>query len=327
MSSHPRLDVSGRWGDVGGKPVVAGGGGTGGGGTRSAAVGGAGAGETSRPALRHVVVHGKCLAVFDQPDGAGPGFQRVFGEFISRNGDRVCLLVCTHRHPRGRGGFSCGENLLSWWLHISSLWTYAPMTTMRMRKNAGPTKTQEDPCRRLSVDTGCLPGVHPGLEWVDERGATFGPAHLSDGTLRALALITALSQPEEGMPLVSCIDEPELGLHPAALDMLCGLISSVATRHQVIVSTQSPVILDHFEPEQVVVAERHQGETKFTKLDLVSLKVGWRTILCPKSTTRMWSGGDHDPALCVGRGADGGAVLGGVCSYLTFRALGSRFAP
>ncbi len=105
------------------------------------------------------------------------------------------------------------------------------------------------------------------LEWVDERGATFGPAYLSDGTLRALALITALGQPLDEMPLVSCIDEPELGLHPAALEVLCGLMSSVGARRQVIVSTQSPVVLDHFEPEDVVVAERVDGATRLRRLD------------------------------------------------------------
>ena len=105
------------------------------------------------------------------------------------------------------------------------------------------------------------------LEWRDEQGATFGPAHLSDGTLRALALIAALGQPGEGMPLLSCIDEPELGLHPAAVEILCGLISSAGQGHQVIVSTQSPAVLDHFEPEQVVVAERRDGATELTRLD------------------------------------------------------------
>lgn len=109
------------------------------------------------------------------------------------------------------------------------------------------------------------------LEWVDERKATFGPAHLSDGTLRALALLSALAQPEEGMPLVSCIDEVELGLHPAALELLCGLISSVATRRQVIVSTQSPVVLDHFEPKHVVVAERQDAATVLKRLDEAQL--------------------------------------------------------
>lgn len=105
------------------------------------------------------------------------------------------------------------------------------------------------------------------LEWVDDKGETFGPAHLSDGTLRAMALIAALGQPEDSLPLISCIDEPELGLHPAALQILCGLISSVATRHQVILSTQSPAVLDHFEPSQVVVAERDDGATQLRRLE------------------------------------------------------------
>lgn len=112
------------------------------------------------------------------------------------------------------------------------------------------------------------------LEWMDERGATFGPAHLSDGTLRALALIAALAQPEKSLPMTSCIDEPELGLHPAAISVLCGLISSVAARRQVIVSTQSPAVLDHFEPGQIVVAERREAATCFRRLDEAAL-AGW----------------------------------------------------
>lgn len=105
------------------------------------------------------------------------------------------------------------------------------------------------------------------LDWVDDRGETFGPAHLSDGTLRAIALFTALGQPAELAPLVSSIDEPELGLHPAALTILCGLIQSVAAHRQVIVSTQSPAMLDHFAPEDVVVAERKEGATELRRLD------------------------------------------------------------
>jgi predicted ATPase len=105
------------------------------------------------------------------------------------------------------------------------------------------------------------------LDWVDDRGETFGPAHLSDGTLRAIALITALGQPTEMLPILSCIDEPELGLHPAALNLLCGLMKSVAARRQVIVSTQSPALLDEFAPEDVVVAERKDGATELRRLD------------------------------------------------------------
>jgi predicted ATPase len=109
------------------------------------------------------------------------------------------------------------------------------------------------------------------LNWIDDRGETFGPAHMSDGTLRALALITALGQPADRLPLMSCIDEPELGLHPAALELLCSLIRSVTAHRQVIVSTQSPVVLDHFEPDQVVVAERVDSATQLRRLDAGAL--------------------------------------------------------
>jgi predicted ATPase len=109
------------------------------------------------------------------------------------------------------------------------------------------------------------------LQWKDDRGEILGPAHLSDGTLRMIALITALGQPESLLPMLSCIDEPELGLHPSALEILCGLISSVTTHHQVIVSTQSPAILDHFEPDSIVVAERSDAATALKRLDATKL--------------------------------------------------------
>jgi predicted ATPase len=109
------------------------------------------------------------------------------------------------------------------------------------------------------------------LDWVDDQGEVFGPAHTSDGTLRLIALFTALGQPTEMLPLVSCIDEPELGLHPAALELLCGLLRSVAAHRQVIVATQSTALLDHFEPEEVVVAERKDGATSLRRLERVAL--------------------------------------------------------
>lgn len=112
------------------------------------------------------------------------------------------------------------------------------------------------------------------LQWRDDRGELFSPAHLSDGTLRLMALFAALAQPEATMPMVSCIDEPELGLHPAAIEALCGLVSSVTARRQVIVSTQSPAVLDHFTPEDVIVAERHDGATELRRLDAAAL-AGW----------------------------------------------------
>ncbi|HEY0139145.1 MAG TPA: AAA family ATPase [Nannocystis sp.] len=110
------------------------------------------------------------------------------------------------------------------------------------------------------------------LRWVDDRDYTFGVHDLSDGTLRAIALITALSQPVSRLPAFVTIDEPELGLHPAAITLLAGLVRSIAPHCQVLLATQSPALLDEFSADEVVVAERQNGETVFQHLDAEKLK-------------------------------------------------------
>ncbi|MFH1095944.1 MAG: AAA family ATPase [Candidatus Desantisbacteria bacterium] len=95
----------------------------------------------------------------------------------------------------------------------------------------------------------------------------FGASSLSDGTLRFIALATLFLQPEKFLPSIILVDEPELGLHPAAITMLASLVKQVSVKTQVILSTQSPLLLDHFQPEDVLVADRVDGSTKFTPLD------------------------------------------------------------
>lgn len=95
----------------------------------------------------------------------------------------------------------------------------------------------------------------------------FGAASLSDGTLRFITLTTLFLQPEKFLPSVILVDEPELGLHPAAITMLASLVKQVSMKTQVILSTQSPLLLDHFQPEDVLVADRVEGGTQFTRLN------------------------------------------------------------
>ena len=105
------------------------------------------------------------------------------------------------------------------------------------------------------------------LEWR-HRGSDqyFGASALSDGTLRFIALATLLLQPVELRPKVILIDEPELGLHPFAIELLASMIRSASSDTQVILATQSPILLDYFEPEDVLVAERKGEETKLRRL-------------------------------------------------------------
>jgi predicted ATPase len=95
----------------------------------------------------------------------------------------------------------------------------------------------------------------------------FGASSLSDGTLRFIALATLFLQPEKFLPSVILVDEPELGLHPSAITLLASLVKQASVKTQVILSTQSPQLLDHFEPEDVLVAERVKGGTQLTRLD------------------------------------------------------------
>ena len=98
------------------------------------------------------------------------------------------------------------------------------------------------------------------------------PLHLnqlSDGSLRFICLATALLQPTP--PSTIIIDEPELGLHPAAITVLASLFKQAAARTQVITSTQSPLLLNHFEPEDLIVVDREDGASVLKRLDRAAL--------------------------------------------------------
>ncbi len=108
------------------------------------------------------------------------------------------------------------------------------------------------------------------LEWRHKKSDQyFDASSLSDGTLRFIALATLFSQPKgmDNSYSLILVDEPELGLHPYAIEMLASLIRQASVDTQVIVSTQSSLLLDHFEPEDVLVANRVADGTQITRLD------------------------------------------------------------
>ena len=112
------------------------------------------------------------------------------------------------------------------------------------------------------------------LEWRHKRSdAYFDVSSLSDGTLRFMALATLLLQPESLRPSVILVDEPELGLHPYALELLASLVKQAAVESRVVLATQSPILLDHFDPEDVLVTELEAGQTTFRRLDADDLNV------------------------------------------------------
>ncbi len=104
------------------------------------------------------------------------------------------------------------------------------------------------------------------LQWQDKYSSTtYGPEDLSDGTLRFIALTTLFLQPDP--PKTIIIDEPELGLHPAAIAKLSGMIKvAVKKGSQVIAATQSPDFVNYFEPEDILTVD-NSGSSDFRRLN------------------------------------------------------------
>ena len=110
------------------------------------------------------------------------------------------------------------------------------------------------------------------LNWRERNtDLLFTASQASDGMLRVMALVTLLLQPADDLPDVLILDEPELGLHPYAVNVIGGLIRAASTNAQVIIATQSTSLVDCFDPESVVVVERSGRASTFTRPDSEAL--------------------------------------------------------
>ncbi|NDV57909.1 AAA family ATPase [Bacteroides sp. 519] len=110
-------------------------------------------------------------------------------------------------------------------------------------------------------------GSYINLTWRDKYSESlYGATDLSDGTIRFIALVTLFLQPNP--PAVIIIDEPELGLHPFAINKLAGLVKSVTERGtQVILSTQSVELVNNFAPNDIVTVDNINGVSTFNRLN------------------------------------------------------------
>jgi predicted ATPase len=123
------------------------------------------------------------------------------------------------------------------------------------------------------------------LRWKEKgTNKVFNAGQASDGMLRTIALISLLAQNPKGLPTVLFLDEPELGLHPSAIDAVAGLIKSAAAHCQVFVATQSISLVNNFELEDLVVIDRKGRSSEFHRPDVENLQV----YLEEFSTGQIW---------------------------------------
>lgn len=95
----------------------------------------------------------------------------------------------------------------------------------------------------------------------------FDARQMSDGTLRALGILIALFQPGAG-PLIG-IEEPELAVHPGALDALLEAMRAASESRQIVLTSHSPELLGdkHWSDDQIRVVELVDGATTIGAVD------------------------------------------------------------
>lgn len=103
-------------------------------------------------------------------------------------------------------------------------------------------------------------------KYMENESYNFYADNFSDGTLRFACLVSLLLQPIELQPEIILIDEPELGFHPYAINILAELIKAASIDKQIIISTQSVELLNLFEPENVIVVDREKNQSTFKRL-------------------------------------------------------------
>lgn len=123
------------------------------------------------------------------------------------------------------------------------------------------------------------------LRWkAKNTDKTFGAHLTSDGSLRLFALVTLLNLPSHMLPDVVLLDEPELGLHPAAIGLIAGMVKQRSADRQIIVATQSPRFVDSFDLDEIIVLEIRDGRTECRRLGALD----YQCWIDEFSTGQLW---------------------------------------
>lgn len=142
----------------------------------------------------------------------------------------------------------------------------------RLSKHAGQTTRVSEMLQTVVPGVSPIPDFSNGKsvlffeqQWPNIK-SMFEAAAMSSGTLYALGMVVAALQ--EPPPSVIAIEEPELNIHPGALEAIADIINIAAQRTQVVITTRSPDLLDTkwIQPENLRVVEWENGATHVSKL-------------------------------------------------------------
>ena len=112
-----------------------------------------------------------------------------------------------------------------------------------------------------------------------QKGSWFDLSLESDGTIRLLALLTALFQ--DPAPSLIGLEEPELAIHPGAMAVLSDNMKEAALRGQVLVATHSPDLIDRLPLENLRAVTVEGGSTKVGTITEHQLKSVKKNLFSP----------------------------------------------
>ena len=119
----------------------------------------------------------------------------------------------------------------------------------------------------------------------------FYAASMSDGTMRTLGILVATKQlaSRQAPVRVVGIEEPETALHPAAAQALMDSLREAAQHTQVVITTHSPDLLDHFDPDfdTLLVVQSNEGTTEIGPADPASMDAVQDHLYTPGDLLRM----------------------------------------
>jgi predicted ATPase len=130
----------------------------------------------------------------------------------------------------------------------------------------------------------------------------FYAANMSDGTLRSLGNLVAVTQLANQRAPVSLVglEEPETALHPAAISALMDALREAAVHTQIVVTTHSPDLLDEvdLDRETVLAVVAEEGKTRIAPIDEASRKAIENHLYTPGEMLRLDQLGpdEHDLA-------------------------------
>ena len=156
-----------------------------------------------------------------------------------------------------------GDNFSSWFM---TLLTQYPDEFRRIRQVATDVLP---PLKEILTPPTQFATTYVTTQEKDLRGA-INIWRMSDGELCFLALLSLIFAPEKlGSPLF-CIEEPENHLHPKLLETLVEVLTQRQSElglnaAQIVVTTHSPYLVDKLSLDDLIVAERSKGASKFTR--------------------------------------------------------------